>query len=128
MKAFSTNGRTPISGWVKIKLDEVMLEKAREQRVAVGRNADEVQPVPWRLHDLRRTCATKTGNLGVAPHVIEAVLNHVSGEKAGVTGAYNISAYAPEKKAALERWAAHLAGLVSDRSANVVPLQQAAQA
>jgi hypothetical protein len=68
------------------------------------------------------------GNLGVAPYVIEAVLNHDSGEKAGVAGVYNISAYAPEKKAALERWAARLAALVSDRPANVVPLQQAGQA
>jgi len=34
----------------------------------------------WRLHDLRRT-ATRMADLGVPPHVIEAVLNHVSGHK-----------------------------------------------
>ena len=28
-------------------------------------------------------------NLGVAPHVIEAILNHISGPKAGVAGIYN---------------------------------------
>jgi integrase len=39
---------------------------------------------PWRLHDLRRTCATGMAELGVAPHIIEAVLNHISGHKAGV--------------------------------------------
>jgi hypothetical protein len=54
------------------------------------------------LLGFRRTCATEMGNLGVAPHVIEAVLSQVSGEKAGVAGVYNIRAYAPEKKAALE--------------------------
>ena len=37
---------------------------------------------PWTLHDLRRTAATRMADLGVLPHVIEAVLNHVSGHKA----------------------------------------------
>ena len=32
----------------------------------------------WTLHDLRRTCATHVGEIGVEPHIIEAVLNHVT--------------------------------------------------
>ena len=43
----------------------------------------------WTLHDLRRTVATRMADLGVQPHIIEAVLNHVSGHKAGVAGIYN---------------------------------------
>jgi integrase len=78
---------------------------------------------PWRLHDLRRTCATGMAELGIAPHVIEACLNHVSGAKAGVAGVYNRAAYAPEKKAALERWAVHVEGLVTGTAAAVVPLK-----
>jgi integrase len=62
----------------------------------------------WTLHDLRRTAATKMADLGVQPHIIEAVLNHVSGHKAGVAGIYNRSAYAAEKRAALDLWAGHL--------------------
>ena len=58
--------------------------------------------------------------LGVQPHVIEAALNHVSGAKAGVAGTYNRAAYAAEKKAALERWAAHVEGLVTGKAAKVV--------
>ena len=69
-------------------------------------------PAPWRLHDLRRTVATGMADLGIAPHIVEAVLNHVSGARAGVAGTYNRAAYAPEKKAALERWALHIEGLV----------------
>lgn len=65
----------------------------------------------WRLHDLRRTAATGMGNIGVLPHVVEAVLNHVSGSKAGVAGVYNYALYNPEKRAALDLWAAHLAAL-----------------
>jgi integrase len=71
---------------------------------------------PWRIHDLRRTCATKMADLGVQPHIIEAALNHVSGHKAGVAGIYNRAVYAPEKAAALTLWADHLKSIVgSDR-------------
>ena len=44
--------------------------------------------------------------------------------KAGVAGIYNRAAYGPEKKAALERWAAHVAGLVSGQAATVTPLRR----
>ena len=62
----------------------------------------------WTLHDLRRTAATRMADLGVQPHVIEAILNHVSGHKSGVAGIYNRSTYGAEKRAALELWASHL--------------------
>jgi integrase len=67
----------------------------------------------WTLHDLRRTAATRMADLGVQPHVIEAVLNHVSGHKAGVAGTYNRSTYANEKRAALDAWANHLRVIIS---------------
>jgi integrase len=63
---------------------------------------------PWRLHDLRRTCATGMAELGVQPHIIEAVLNHVSGHKAGVAGIYNRARYEGEMREALQRWADYL--------------------
>jgi hypothetical protein len=50
--------------------------------------------------------------LGVQPHVIEAVLNHISGHKAGVAGVYNRSSYAAEKRAALELWGKHVQLLI----------------
>jgi integrase len=62
----------------------------------------------WDLHDLRRTAATRMADLGVQPHVIEALLNHISGHKAGVAGIYNRSTYGAEKSAALVLWAAHI--------------------
>jgi len=65
----------------------------------------------WRIHDLRRTCATGMAELGVQPHIIEAVLNHVSGHKAGVAGIYNRAKYADEMRSALQRWADHLQGI-----------------
>jgi integrase len=112
---FSTTGSTPVSGFSRMKrrFDKVMLEIARkEKRDAVI--------APWRLHDLRRSCATGMAEIGVAPHIVEACLNHVSGAKAGVAGIYNRAAYAPEKKIALERWAAHVESIVAERPAEVV--------
>lgn len=78
----------------------------------------------WTLHDLRRTAATRMADLGVQPHIIEAVLNHVSGHKAGVAGIYNRSAYAAEKRAALDLWAGHIRVIVAKASgANVTRLK-----
>jgi integrase len=59
----------------------------------------------WTLHDLRRTCATMLGELGVLPHVIENALNHVSGHKRGVAGTYNRSKMSDAVREALQQWA-----------------------
>ncbi len=58
----------------------------------------------WTLHDLRRTTATGLGKLKTPPHVIERILNHVSGSFAGVAGVYNRHPYFDEMRAALEQW------------------------
>ena len=59
-------------------------------------------------------------DIGVAPHVIEAVLNHTSGHKAGVAGIYNRSTYANEKKIALVRWADYVASIVSGEERKIL--------
>jgi integrase len=98
---FGSHG--PFSGWSKAKgsLD------ARISAALGGRAL-----APWRLHDIRRTVATRLADLGVLPHVVEAVLNHVSGHKAGVAGIYNRSTYAAEKRDALRLWGDHVVALV----------------
>jgi integrase len=68
----------------------------------------EVLLDPWVVHDLRRGTASGLAKLGVLPHVIEMVLNHVSGFKAGVAGVYNLEKYEPEKRAALDLWGKHV--------------------
>jgi integrase len=83
-------------------------------------------PLPdWTPHDLRRTCATRMAELGVQPHIVEAVLNHVSGHKHGVAGIYNHAVYAAEKAQALALWATHIAAVVEGRSSKVTPLKRA---
>ena len=66
----------------------------------------------WRFHDLRRTAATGMAALGTPPHVVESVLNHVSGFRRGVGGTYNRYSYLAEKKSALEQWEASLLTLI----------------
>jgi integrase len=66
----------------------------------------------WTQHDLRRSVATHMAEIGVAPHIIEAVLNHVSGHKAGVAGIYNRATYEKEKRMALAMWADHVMAVV----------------
>jgi len=60
--------------------------------------------------------------LGIAPHIVEAVLNHVSGHRAGVAGVYNRALYAKEKAIALARWGEHLSAIVSGGSSKVVAM------
>jgi integrase len=128
-----TTGQTPISGFSKMKklLDAEMAKIAGHA-------------IPhWRLHDLRRSFSTilnessndedsedesEATGLGVPPHVVEALLNHVSGEaKKGVAGTYNKAKYLREKRMALQRWATHLQGLLSDKPSNIAKLPRRKQ-
>lgn len=77
---------------------------------------------PWTLHDLRRTAATGMADIGIQPHVVEAVLNHISGSKRGVAGVYNRSTYAPEKKRALNKWADRVQDIITGKPSNVTPI------
>jgi integrase len=91
------DGHRGFSGWSKAKA-------ALDERIATK--------LEWRLHDLRRTAATVMADrLGVLPHIVEAVLNHISGHRAGVAGVYNRAKYQIEMRAALEAWAGHVAAI-----------------
>lgn len=102
-------GQRGFSGWSRCKerLDERITKE-------LGRPLEH-----WRPHDLRRTMSTKMNDeLDVLPHVVEAVLNHVSSlqsGKRGVAGTYNRALYLRERVVALRRWADHLARIVSEQ-------------
>jgi integrase len=80
---------------------------------------------PWRLHDLRRSAATRMADLGVQPHIIETILNHQSGHRGGVAGIYNRSTYEKEKRAALALWADHVRTIVAGGERKIVSFPQA---
>jgi integrase len=114
---FGDSKETSFSGWSKSKAN--LDERINKNRASRKLGAIE----PWRMHDLRRTGATMMAEMGVLPHVVEAVLNHVSGSKAGIAGVYNLAAYSKEKRQALDMWAAHVDALIAGKPAsNVVSL------
>jgi integrase len=80
---------------------------------AKRRLAKRVNIPAWTIHDIRRSVATHMAEkLGVQPHIIEAVINHVSGHKAGVAGIYNRASYSREKREALDLLARHVLKVV----------------
>jgi integrase len=124
---FSTNGKTPISGFSrsKAKADELsairQLQDAGHDKPTENQLAASMLP-EWRLHDLRRTVASNMAKLGVAPHVIEKVLNHSSGAISGVAAVYNRYAYTEEKRAALDTWSRALEAIVRPSENNIIEL------
>jgi integrase len=108
---FSTTGHSPPSGFSKAKrrLDASM-------RDALG---GEIEA--WRTHDLRRTAASGMAAMGVGPHVVERVLNHMSGAQGGLVGVYQRHEYRVERRQALLDWAGRIDELVvgSERSGPV---------
>jgi integrase len=100
-------------GWSKSK-------KQLDQRIT--HNGFEFT-VAWTPHDLRRTFATRLSDAGIPPHVVDELLNHVSGHKHGVRGIYNRSSYLNERRNALLLWANLLMGIVGEAPAKVVPLR-----
>jgi integrase len=131
---FGRDGRNPFSGYsrAKARLDEQIARQRAEQRLGRKLHKGEaLEPgdhlAPWTLHDVRRSGVTHMAELGIEPHVIEAVANHVSGHKGGIAGIYNKATYREQKKIALQRWADWLEATVEGREpvSNVRPMQRA---
>lgn len=111
----SFKGKVPLSCFSQAKtLLDAEVAKVRKDSSAIE---------PWRVHDLRRTVATGLQKLGVRFEVTEAVLNHVSGARAGVAGIYQRHDWREEKQSALEAWARHVAASIAPaEGTNVVPI------
>jgi integrase len=84
------------------------------------RLGDQVKP--WTLHDIRRTCATRMGDIGVEPHIVETILNHQSGHRRGIAGVYNKSKYLVAVQHAVQAWDRHLRQLIDGRG-KVIPIR-----
>ncbi len=114
----TTTGTSPVSGYSRAKeqIDRHVLSLLRREAEKRGDDPNEVQPLPaWRFHDLRRTAASGMPRLGIQIHVIERLLNHVSGTFGGIVGVYQKHDFADEKRNALDLWTRHLDALVSIR-------------
>ncbi len=93
-------------------------------RKALDKELETAAP-HWTLHDIRRTVATGMQRLGITAEVVEAVLNHISGSKAGIAGVYQRHKFLAEKRHALDAWGAEVARIVKGKGRdNVVPLRR----
>ena len=106
---FTSNGKTPFSGFSKSKkrLDE--LSEVKE----------------WRLHDIRRTVVSRMAQLGIAPHIADKILNHQSGTISGVAAVYQRHEFLEERKTALDAWGNYVQALMDGKDKdNVVNIHE----
>jgi integrase len=100
---------------------------ARPKRLLDARLGDQIKP--WTLHDLRRTYATRSCDIGIEPFVVEQILNHQSGTRRGISGiggTYNRSRYPRAVENAVAAWDRHLRALIEGRDeGNVIPIRSA---
>lgn len=76
---------------------------------ALARARDTIGLKDFRIHDLRRTAATQMAELGVSPHTISLILNHISARQGSITSKVYVQySYDREKRQALEAWSARL--------------------
>jgi integrase len=92
---------------------------------ALGRARAAIGLDDFRVHDLRRTAATRMAEMGINPHTISLVLNHISIRRGTITGkVYNQYSYDREKREALIAWGARLERIVAgEEGANVAPMR-----
>ena len=106
---FTIDGKRVVNNWDEVK-----------HRISAKAG---ITASSWRLHDLRRTCASGMQKLGVSVPVIEKALNHISGTFRGIVGVYQTHDYADEVRIALQRWADRVEEIVGSKPAKVVKLR-----
>ena len=107
--------RVRSSTFDKGRLDAAMLKVSGRAEIA-----------KFIVHDLRRTAASGMARLGIAPHVVDRILNHSSGTIHGTAAVYNRFEYGEERRTALAAWASYVTSLLSPASSNVVSLMRGA--
>jgi integrase len=97
---------------MKEKLDEAMEEELGKP------------PAPFQLRDMRRTAATVMARLGIAPHVVERLLNHKGAQALGgpLAAVYNTYTYDDARIEALDKLGDFVTALAEPR---VVPFKRA---
>lgn len=121
---FSVTGTTAVSGFSRakaaldVKMANILRQRAAERGEDLSKLSDHDVLPPWRLHDLRRTGASKLQGFGVPVEVTEEILGHKSGTRGGVAGVYNLYRYLSEKEAAMALWSNYLSKIVTTKLAD----------
>jgi integrase len=102
---FTIDGR-PIAGWAKVK-----------RRISIKAGLD---PESWRLHDLRRSCASGMQRIGTPVPIVEKALNHGGNTFRGIVSTYQTHDYADDVRIAFRKWGDHVEDLVSGRKSTKI--------
>ena len=82
--------------------------------VALFRGRQNLGIAHFRIHDLRRTAATRMAEMGINPYTISLVLNHISASKSTITGKVYVQySFDREKREALDAWSARLERIIA---------------
>jgi len=101
--------------------DPMQPMKAHSATKALERSRNALGIANFRIHDLRRTAATGMAELGISPHTVSLVLNHISVRRGTITGkVYDRYSYDREKRDALNAWGLQLAKIVAGAGTNNV--------
>ena len=114
---FTVDGKRPYS-------DPTSRKAELDRRILAARGPTGEAMKPWRIHDLRRSVATGMQRLGVRLEVVEAVLGHTSGSRAGIVGVYQRHQFVTEAREALALWGDHIMRLLDPTPAKVLPLRR----
>jgi integrase len=91
--------------------------KDKHRGLKLKRDGPTLRGMPaFSVHDLRRTMVSRLADLGVAPHVVEKMVNH---QMSGAMAVYNRGQYLDERREAFERWGTRVNSLRND---NVIQL------
>lgn len=99
----------PASDWAKSYAPIPTYNGWSKAKARVDKN---VKIPHWTLHDLRRTFATIHARIASPLHVIEAMLNHTSGEVSGLKAVYIRHNYLQEAKIAIANYEKELQSIV----------------
>jgi integrase len=108
---------TALAEIIRVEGDVHVFERHRAHRLWVAANKVVFAGLPARdkpVHCLRRTFATGLAQLGIAPHVIEKALNHVTGGNPA-TRRYQRYQFDAETQAAWQAWERKLLGIVTEQ-------------
>jgi integrase len=117
---FSTrNGARPINGFSKAydRLRNLMNVELARFHADRGDQLNHIVVEHFHMHDVRRTARTTLPALGVPDNVAELVIAH---SKPGLRKVYDLYAYLPQKRDALEKLGCYLTDIVAEYRDGVV--------
>jgi integrase len=118
------NDKKMLDRLAKVEALKAQIAKTKAKSPEWKELTKQLQTIWWVHHTLRHTMDTAMNDqLGILPHVADAILGHVSSLKSGklgVSGVYNHALYLRERTEALRLWADHIMAVVGT---NVVPIR-----